>query len=81
MHEKRNRTHKPNLIDFDPAAVVDWQISSFSNGAGGMCVEAGTFDGGVVVRDSKDPNGHVLSFSRAEWAAFVDGVENGEMRF
>ncbi|WP_322778270.1 DUF397 domain-containing protein [Frankia sp. Cas4] len=75
-----NRTRKPILDDFDPTTVT-WKTSSFSNGAGGMCVEAGAYDGGVVVRDSKNPNGPTLSFSRAEWAAFVDGVENGEMRF
>ncbi|WP_322761551.1 DUF397 domain-containing protein [Frankia sp. Cr2] len=75
-----SRTRKPDVTSLEPAAV-DWQMSSFSNGAGGMCVEAGTFDGGVVVRDSKNPGGPVLSFSKAEWAAFVDGVENGEMRF
>ncbi len=78
MSEDRSR--KPNLDDFNPIAVT-WTTSSFSNGAGGMCVEAGAFDGGVVVRDSKNPDGPVLSFSRAEWAAFVDGVEDGELRF
>ncbi|WP_322762945.1 DUF397 domain-containing protein [Frankia sp. Cr2] len=46
-----------------------------------MCVEVGVHDGGMVVRDSKNPDGPVLSFSHAEWAAFVDGVENGELRF
>ncbi len=75
-----DRTHKPNLDGFDPT-IITWTTSSFSNGAGGMCVEAGAFDGGVIVRDSKNPTGATLSFSRAEWAAFVDGVENGEMRF
>ncbi len=73
----KDRTRKPDLTDFDPDAVT-WQTSSFSNGAGGMCVQAGMHDGGVVVRDAKNLDGLVLSFSRAEWAAFVDGVENGD---
>ncbi|WP_322761522.1 DUF397 domain-containing protein [Frankia sp. Cr2] len=30
-----------------------------------MCVEAGAFNGGVVVRDSTHPTGPVLAFSRA----------------
>ncbi len=80
MSESSNRTHKPDLGQFSPVNV-DWRTSSFSNGAGGMCVEAAAFDGGVVVRDSADPDGPVLAFSKAEWAAFVDGVENGELRF
>ncbi|WP_250280150.1 DUF397 domain-containing protein [Frankia sp. Cppng1_Ct_nod] len=80
MSENRTRTRKPSLAGFNPESV-DWRISTFSNGAGGMCVEAGQFDGGVVVRDSTRPTGSVLAFSRAEWAAFIDGIENGEMRF
>jgi hypothetical protein len=35
-------------------------------------------DGGIGVRDSKNPNGPQLSFTRAEWAAFVAGVRGGE---
>ncbi|WP_322749835.1 MULTISPECIES: DUF397 domain-containing protein [unclassified Frankia] len=80
MSESHTRTRKPDLAGFNPD-TVDWQISTFSNGAGGMCMEAGAHDGGVVVRDSTRPNGPVLAFSKAEWAAFVDGVENGEFRF
>jgi hypothetical protein len=32
----------------------------------------------VLVRNSKDPNGPVLRFTRAEWEAFVGGVEDGD---
>jgi hypothetical protein len=35
-------------------------------------------DGGIGVRDSKDPNGPVLRFTRGEFIAFVRGVEAGE---
>jgi len=34
--------------------------------------------GGVAVRDSKDPDGPILRFTAAEWAAFVEGVAAGE---
>lgn len=40
-------------------------------------------DGGrlVAVRDSKDQGGPVLTFTAAEWDAFVGGVaEDGEFR-
>jgi Domain of unknown function (DUF397) len=41
----------------------------------GACVEAGTGACGMVhVRDSKDPSGPVLSFTRAEWAQFLAGL-------
>ncbi len=43
------------------------------------CVEV-AFIGGthVAVRHSKDRSGLVLTFSRAEWEAFVGGVREGE---
>ena len=43
------------------------------------CVEvADNLDDVVAVRDSKDPGGPVLVFTRAEWAAFLAGVKDGE---
>jgi len=53
-----------------------WRISSFSNA--GNCVQARRDDATVQVRDSKDPSGAVLTFSRREWDAFLLGVRNGE---
>jgi hypothetical protein len=35
-------------------------------------------DGEVHVRDSKRPDGPVLSFTPSEWRAFVTGVKSGE---
>lgn len=57
-----------------------WYKSSFSNGAGGDCVEVATLpEGGQLVRDTKDHgSGPVLSFSSTEWAAFTAAVRNGE---
>jgi hypothetical protein len=47
--------------------------------AQGHCVEvAGLTDDIVRVRDSKNPRGAVLSFTPAEWDAFVGGVHLGE---
>lgn len=42
------------------------------------CVEVGQCDCGVKVRDSKDPTGPVLTFTRAEWDAFLAGARDGE---
>jgi Domain of unknown function (DUF397) len=55
-----------------------WTKSSLSQEQ--ACVEwAVTDDGcGVHVRDSKDPDGSALRFTRAEWDAFVGGVKRGE---
>jgi hypothetical protein len=54
---------------------VTWRKSSRSGADG--CVEVGEV-GDVLVRDSKDPSGPVLRFTREEWAAFVGGAEAGE---
>ncbi len=55
-----------------------WQKSSYSSGNGGECVEvARNLDSIVAVRDSKDPDGPKLIFSREQWAAFVGRVKDG----
>lgn len=59
-----------------------WRKSSYSNGNGGNCVEVAELpEGGRVVRDSKDCSGPVLTFTAAEWAAFIAGVRDGEFGF
>jgi hypothetical protein len=55
-----------------------WVRSSFSF-ANGNCVEVAELSGGSVgIRDSRDPGGPVLRFTRAEWAAFLRGARRGE---
>jgi hypothetical protein len=69
MHE--NRSERPN-------SGLSWIKSSlsFSNG---NCVEVASLaDGGVGVRNSRDPQGAVLAFTPDEWHAFIGGVQNGE---
>jgi len=54
---------------------ADWRKSSYSGTNGGACVEvARNLPGVVAVRDSKDPHGPALVFTRAEWAAFMQEV-------
>jgi hypothetical protein len=57
-----------------------WRKSSFSNGNGGNnCVETFTtaLSGQVFVRNSKLPR-VAVTFTKAEWAAFLAGVKAGE---
>ncbi len=55
-----------------------WHKSSYSSNGGGSCVEvAFNLPGIVAVRDSKDPDGTVLSFTEAEWIVFTTGVRCG----
>jgi hypothetical protein len=48
-------------------------------GESGDCVEVSFEDETVLVRGSRDRNGPVLTFTRAEWRAFCAAVAAGEM--
>jgi hypothetical protein len=55
--------------------ITPWRKSSYSN-TGANCVEiARTRSGQVAVRDSKAPEGAVLTFSRDEWSGFVARIQ------
>jgi hypothetical protein len=55
-----------------PGLAGSWRKSSYSQPSDSHCVEVGAFSPGTVsVRDSKDPEGPSLTFSAAEWTAFV----------
>ena len=57
---------------------VEWRKSLFSNPSGN-CVEVAALpDGSVAVRNSRQPDGPALVYTRAEIAAFLTGVRNGE---
>jgi hypothetical protein len=56
-----------------------WVKSSFSC-SNGNCVEVAELPGGWIgIRDSQDPGGPVLRFTRAGWAAFLAGARRGEL--
>jgi Domain of unknown function (DUF397) len=56
--------------------VVRWTKARRSYGIG-ECVELAAHGESVLLRDSKSPD-TLLRFTRAEIAAFVDGVRKGE---
>ncbi len=59
---------------------VIWRKSSFSADAHGNCVEAGVADQIIVVRDSKDPNGPILRFTRTEWELFLHAIRVAKVK-
>lgn len=60
----------------DASRRLVWRKSSGS--LNGDCVEVASLPDGVAVRDSKKPDGAMLSFSRSEWRAFLRGANRGE---
>ncbi|HET9654545.1 MAG TPA: DUF397 domain-containing protein [Kineosporiaceae bacterium] len=54
-----------------------WRKSSRS-GSEGQCVEVMDTGAQVLVRDSKDQDGPMLTFTPGEWRAFLEGVHQGE---
>ncbi|MEU8343540.1 DUF397 domain-containing protein [Spirillospora sp. NPDC048832] len=54
---------------------VVWRKSSYSEGGG--CVEACARGTQRLVRDSKNPDGGVLTMRRDVWAAMVSQIKQG----
>jgi hypothetical protein len=54
-----------------------WRKATASTG-NGQCVELAIIPAGIAVRDSKDPQGPMLHFTREELAAFLHGAKAGE---
>jgi len=60
--------------DIDTGRLA-WRKGKRSNGGGGNCVEVADLpDGGLAIRDSKNPDSPALLFTPAERAAFRLGV-------
>ena len=62
----------------DPASADGIWRKSLMSTTQGECVEVALEESAVQVRHSRSPAGPVLSFSHAEWNAFLIGVRNGE---
>jgi Domain of unknown function (DUF397) len=63
------------MSDLDLSRVV-WRksIRSQQNGA---CVEIADLDRAIAIRDSKNPHGPKLLFSREAWRTFSMGIGQG----
>lgn len=55
---------------------LSWRTADAS--IGGACVRVASRGDEVIVGDSKDPDGAVLTYSIVEWKAFIEGVRKGD---
>ncbi|WP_330290700.1 DUF397 domain-containing protein [Streptomyces sp. NBC_00576] len=64
-------------------SVIDdlptWFTSSYSNGAGGECVECALTGDGALVRDSKSRGGPVVVVRGQAWETFVRTLCHGNL--
>ena len=51
--------------------MSDWRKSTFSNDNGGDCVELASGNDAILVRDTTDRPGPMLTFSAAAWETFT----------
>jgi len=57
------------------STTAHWRKSSHSGG-GNTCVEVAALPGrGIAVRDSTNPTGATLLFSRVAWHAFISDLK------
>jgi hypothetical protein len=71
-------------VDSDPGSspesrramdALNWRKASYSASNGGGCVEVGGTPSAVLVRDTQDRTGPVLTFSAGAWRRFADQVK------
>ena len=71
---------KTQQLDRNPPDDEGYRKSSWSpkNAVIRYCVSVRIAPEAVTVRDTKDPSETTLSYSHAEWEAFIRGVKVGE---
>ena len=66
------------MVELD-LSTAEWRKSTHSSDNTGGCVSAAVAGGAVVVRDSKDPEGSVITCAPGMWGAFLEAVRAGEL--
>lgn len=62
----------------DPSALSLVWRKALSSTAHGACVEVANAESVVAVRDSRNPQGAILTCATTEWKSFLDGAKRGE---
>jgi len=54
---------------------MDWRKSTYSDANGGACVEVASAACAVLVRDTTDRDGGMLTFTASAWQAFMGSIK------
>jgi hypothetical protein len=57
-------------------SLTTWRKSTYSGGNGSNCVEVGETERAVLVRDTKDRAGAVLTFGPDVWERFAATIKS-----
>jgi predicted secreted Zn-dependent protease len=63
------------MFDSD-SADTPWRKATKSGA--GNCIRVARRDNLIMISDSKNPAGPILSYTLSEWDAFLDGAKRGE---
>jgi hypothetical protein len=55
---------------------LNWNVALACNG--GACIRVAPQGNQILIGDSKNPDGPVLTYSRSEWHVFVNGIRQGD---
>jgi len=64
-----------------PSVGKDQEFTKSSLSGSGNCLEVARVDGGILLRNSREPETELIRLTLEEWTAFRLGVQNGELRF
>jgi hypothetical protein len=60
-----------DCIECAPLGSVAWRKSSYSGSSGGECIEVADLAPHIAVRDSKNPEGGILTVTPEAFSAFL----------
>jgi hypothetical protein len=53
----------------------NWRKSTYSDGSGGNCVETASSSGTILVRDTTNRDGGMLTFTADAWQTFMGSLK------
>ncbi len=66
------------MSPFVPPTIgsLSWRVAHRCDAGG--CVRVAANADMIVIGDTKNPDGPMLSYTRKEWATFVEGIREGD---